>query len=365
MKKYIFKSENFLDFLSSLFVIFVGLLIGFVILLISNSSAAPNAFLTILTFGYTSMRNMGDVLLLATPIILTGLSVAFSFKTGLFNIGASGQFTVGAFLAIYIGINATDIPSGLRIILSILVAAIGGALWGAIPGFLKAYRNVHEVISCIMTNYIAMFLVNYLIITNILDTGRGTSLPVPASSNLPTWGLEHIFRDNLRASHVNIGFFIAIVIAIVLYIVLEKTVFGYELKAGGFNKNAADYAGISGNKNMVLSMMISGSIAGIAGALNYLAGTGLSMSIVDNLSMEGFTGISVAFLGLNHPVGIIFSGIFVSSLFLGGARTQIFGFSVEIVEIVMSVIIYFCSFVFLVKTFLSKNFKKSEKEEVL
>ena len=353
--------SGFLNFLSSILVIIVGLLIGLIVLLISDASQALPAFRTILTFGASSWRNVGDVLLFATPIILTGLSVAFAFRTGLFNIGATGQFTFGGFVAVFIGVEFTFLPPALRILTAILAAAIVGAIWGAIPGLLKAYRNVHEVISCIMTNYIGMFFVNYMIITFIFDQGRGTSTRLPSDSNLPTLGFENIFREPLgagfRSSHVNAGIIIAIVIAIIVWIILEKTTFGYELKACGFNKDAAKYAGINQNRNIVFSMMISGALAGIGGALNFMSGTGLSMSIVDALAAEGFTGISVAFLGLNHPIGIIFSGVFVSYIFLGGARIQPFGFSTELIEIVISVIIYFCAFVFLVKTFLSDKLK--------
>ena len=359
--------NGMLSFLSSIMVIVAGLLIGFIILLISDSEQAIPAFMTILTFGATSMRNVGDVLLLATPIILTGLSVAFAFRTGLFNIGASGQFTFGAFVAIYISVEFTFLPPPIRILTSILAAAVTGALWAAIPGMLKAYRNVHEVISCIMTNYVAMFFVNFMIISFIFDQGRGTSLPLPADSNLPSMGLEHIFREpfgaTYRSSHVNIGIVIAILIAILIYIILEKTTFGYELKACGFNKDAAKYAGINEKRNIITSMMFCGALAGIGGALNYMNGTGLAMSIIDSLATEGFTGISVAFLGLNHPIGIIFSGIFVSYIYLGGARMQVFGFSLELVEVVISVIIYFCAFVFLVKSFLGKTIMAKFRKE--
>jgi len=357
------KKDGMYDFFSSALVVVVGLLIGFIILLISNSEQAWPAFSTILTFGFSSMRNVGDVLFLAAPIILTGLSVAFAFKTGLFNIGASGQFTMGAFIAVYIGVELTSLPPVLRILLAVVAAAIFGALWGAIPGLLKAYRNVHEVISSIMTNYIGMFLVNFLIINSIFDQGRGTSTRLPDSSALPSLGLENIFTDGARVSNINIGIFIAILVAILIYIILEKTTFGYELKACGFNKDAAKYAGINDKRNIVFSMMISGSLAGLAGAVNYMVGTGLSMSTVDALAPEGFMGISVAFLGLSNPLAIIFSGTLVSYLFLGGARTQAFGFSIEIVEMVISIIIYFCAFVFLVKTFLLSKTKKPELTE--
>ena len=355
------KKDGLFNFLSSALVVIVGLLIGFIILLISNSDQAVAAFVTILTFGVGSMRNVGDVLLLATPIILTGLSVAFAFKTGLFNIGASGQFTIGGFVAIFIGVQFTFIPAPLRILLAVVLATLFGALWGAIPGILKAYCNVHEVISSIMTNYIGMFLVNFLIINSIFDQGRGTTTRLPEDSNLPTLGLGYIFRDQMRASHINIGIIIAILVAILIYIILEKTTFGYELKACGFNKDAAKYAGINENKNIVLSMMISGALAGLAGAFNYMGGTGLSMSMVDALAPEGFTGISVAFLGLSHPIAIIFSGTLVSYLYLGGARMQVFGFSIEIIEMVISIIIYFCAFVFLVKSFLLSKYERQSK----
>jgi len=354
--------SGIMNFLSSVLVLVAGLAIGFIILLISDASQAVGAFRTILTFGVGSMRNIGDVLLMATPIILTGLSVAFAFKTGLFNIGATGQFTMGAFVAIYIGVEFTFLPPWIRIISSILAAALAGALWGAIPGLLKAYRNVHEVISCIMTNYIAMFLVNFMIMNSIFDRNRGTTLPLPTDSNLPTLGFQNIFTDGIRSSRVNAGIIIAIVIAIVVYIILEKTTFGYELKACGFNRDAAKYAGINENRNIVSSLMICGALAGIGGALAFMNDTGLSMSTIDMLAQEGFTGISVAFLGMNHPIGIIFSGILISYLQLGGARMQPFGFSIEIIEVVISVIIYFCAFVFLVKSALENKifrFKKS------
>ena len=349
---------KWLNLLSAIVVLITGLIIGLIVLLVSNVNQAFPAFNTILTFGFSSLRQMGNVLLHATPIILTGLSVAFAFKTGLFNIGATGQFTLGGFVAIFLGVNLEFLPPPLRIIVAITAAAAAGALWGAIPGLLKAFRNVHEVISCIMMNYIGMFFVNFLIINFLFDIHHATSTRVPSSSALPTFGLQNFFRDNIRSSDINIGIVIAILIAVLVYVILEKTTFGYELKACGFNKDAAEYAGISQNRNIVFSLMISGALAGIGGALFFLNDTGLRLGTIDALRMEGFTGISVAFLGLNHPIGIIFSGILVSYLLLGGSQLQRFGFSIEIVEIVISVIIYFCAFVFLVKNFLAKGIAK-------
>jgi len=354
-----------LSILSTLIVILAGLAIGLIVLLASSPEQAFPAFWTMISFGGRTMRNVGDVLLGATPIILTGLSVTFAFKTGLFNIGAAGQFAFGGFVAIYISVVFTFLPPPLRIICSILGAAIAGGLWGAIPGLLKAYRNVHEVITSIMTNYIAMYLLSFTIQNTIFDLGRTTTQLPPDDSNLPALGLDLIFREPLgtgyRSSSVNVGILIAIAIAIVVYIILDKTKFGYELKACGFNKDAAKYAGINENKNIVRSMMICGAIAGIGGALNYMNGTGQSMTAMPVLLKEGFTGISVAFLGLTNPIGVIFSGIFVSYIFLGGARMQPFGFSLELVDMVISVIIYFCAFVLLVKNSIGKFlFKRKE-----
>jgi len=355
--------NSIMSFLSSVFVLIIGLLLGFVILLISDHSQAVPAFVRMLTSGFESMRHVGDVLLHATPIILTGLSVAFAFKTGLFNIGATGQFTIGAFVAIYVSINLTALPTTPRMIVAILAAATAGALWGAIPGLLKTYRNVHEVISCIMTNYIAMFLVSYLVLNHMFNPGQGRSYPTPAEVRLPTWGLDAIFRYGARPSQVGAGIIIAIIIAIAIYVILEKTTLGYELKACGFNKDAANYAGINQNRNIVFSMMICGALAGIGGALTYMDGRGLTLDIVDSLLQYGFTGISVAFLGLNHPIGIIFSGTLISFLTQGGARMQAFGFSAEFVDIVIAIIIYFCAFVFLVKTFVGKSVGKLFKDK--
>jgi len=349
-----------LSLLSTLIVIIAGLAIGLIVLFASDPEQALPAFWTMISFGARTMRNVGDVLLGATPIILTGLSVTFAYKTGLFNIGAAGQFAVGGFVAIYIAVRFEFLPPWLRLICSILGAALAGGLWGAIPGLLKAYRNVHEVITSIMTNYISMHLLSYIIRTTIFDMGRTTTERIPTESALPSLGLDYIFKEPLgegfRPSSINIGILIAVAVAILVYIILDKTTFGYELKACGFNKDAAKYAGINQNTNIVRSMMICGAIAGIGGALNYLNNTGLSMTAMPSLAMEGFTGISVAFLGLTNPIGVIFSGIFVSYLFLGGARMQPFGFSLQLVEIVISVIIYFCAFVLLVKNNLNKIF---------
>ncbi|MCL2497119.1 MAG: ABC transporter permease [Symbiobacteriaceae bacterium] len=340
------------SFISSLMAIVVGLAAGFIVMLISNSSQAVRAFWVILSSGVADMRNIGQVLYFATPIIMTGLAVGFASRTGLFNIGASGQFTVGAFLAILVSIRSLALPGPLPWILGLSAATLGGALWGLIPGVLKAWRNVNEVIAGIMTNYIGMYLVNFLITRTVYDRLRNQTLRVPPRGTIPKMGFEHIFRVGNSVSSVNGGIVIAAVTAILLYILLEKTTFGYELKACGLNRDAARYAGINENRSIILSMMISGALAGLGGGLLYLAGAGKSLDVVDVLAPEGFNGIPVALLGMNSPLGIVLAGLFIAYLTVGGFNMQLFRFAPQVIEIITAVIIYFSAFALLFKNFL-------------
>ncbi len=353
------KKRDSIGFLSSLFAIVVGLLVGLVILLISNPSQAAAGFITILTGPLThGSKGVGQVFYYATPIILTGLSVGFAFKTGLFNIGAPGQFIVGAFAAVVVGIKCGFL-GGIHWLVALLAAMIAGALWGAIPGLVKAYFNVNEVIACIMTNYIGMYMVNYLISTNksLYDKIYNYSKNVAGTANIPKMGLDVIFEG----SSVNGGFFIAVAAAAVIFILLEKTTFGYELKAAGFNKDASRYAGMNEKRNIILSMAIAGALSGIAGALLYLAGSGKHIEIADVLAGEGFTGISVALLGLSNPVGVLLAGIFIAYITAGGFYLQLLNFSTEIIDVIIAVIIYFSAFSLFVRVFISGLRRKREE----
>lgn len=230
------KKRDHLGFLSSLFAIIVGLIVGFIILLASNPSQAAAGFVTIITGPVThGVKGMGQVFYYATPIILTGLSVGFAFKTGLFNIGASGQFIVGGFAAVYVGIKGGSL-GGTQWVVALLAALIAGMIWGAVPGIFKAFFNVNEVISCIMMNYIGMYMVNFLVSTNtsLYDKIRNYSKDVVKTANVPGMGLDKLFAG----SSINGGFFISLIAVVVIYILLEKTTFGYELKAAGFNPDA-------------------------------------------------------------------------------------------------------------------------------
>ena len=355
------KKIDSIGFLSSLFAIIVGLLVGFVVLLVSNPADAGAGFVTILTGPLThGSKGVGQVFYYATPIILTGLSVGFAFKTGLFNIGASGQFIIGAFAAVVVGIKGEAL-GGAHWIVALLAAVVAGAVWGAIPGLVKAYFNVNEVIACIMTNFIGMYMVNYLVSTNksLYDKIHNYSKSVADTANIPKMGLDRIFEG----SSVNGGFFIAVIAAVVIYILLEKTTFGYELKAAGFNKDASKYAGMNEKRNIVLSMAIAGALSGMAGALLYLAGSGKHIEILDSLAGEGFTGISVALLGLSNPIGVLLAGIFIAYITAGGFYLQLLNFSTEIIDIIIAVIIYFSAFSLFVRVFITKMKKRREEKQ--
>jgi general nucleoside transport system permease protein len=350
------KRKNMVGLVSSVFAILVGLLFGFIVLLLSNPSQAIPGFFTILTGSFThGLKGVGQVFYYATPIILTGLSVGFAFKTGLFNIGTPGQFIVGAFAAIIVGIRG-DFLGSAQWIVAVLASMIAGALWALIPGAFNAYFNVNVVIACIMMNYIGMYFVNFSVKGNkaLFDTLRNQSLPISKTAQIPKMGLNVIFPD----SSINGGFFIAVLAVIIIHFLLNRTTFGFELKAAGFNRDASKYAGMNEKRNIILSMMIAGALAGLAGGLLYLAGSGKHIEVVDVLASEGFTGISVALLGLSNPIGILLAGLFIAYITAGGFYLQLFEFSTEIIDIIVAVIIYFSAFALIIKTFMERFDKK-------
>lgn len=356
----IFKTEGGLNFTSAVMAIIIGLLFGLIILLVSNPAEAFPGFFSILAGGFADGGNkIGQVFYYATPIILTGLSVGFAFKTGLFNIGASGQFTCGAFAAIYIGVRWTFLPSGLHWIVALIGAALAGALWGMVPGILKALANVNEVIASIMMNYIGMYLVNMLIVSTVYDKIKNQSQAVERSAMIPKAGLDKLFGS----SNLNLGIIIAVLLVFLIGMVLNKTIFGYELKACGLSQEASKYAGINAKRNIVLSMTIAGALSGIGGGLLYLAGSGKYLQVLDVLAPQGFSGISVALLGMSNPVGILFAGMFIAHITVGGENIQLYSFVPEVIDIIISAIIYCGAFALLFKSILNRWFsKKAEKE---
>lgn len=361
-KKGLFQREGMISFSSSILAIICGLLFGLVILLLSNPSQASGGFMMILQGGFTDgIQGIGQMFYYATPIIMTGLSVGFAFQTGLFNIGAAGQFTIGAFVAVLIGVKCTFLPAGIHCLVAIAGAALAGALWGMIPGLLKAFRNVNEVISSIMMNYIGMYLVNLLIQKLIYDHVKNQSMAVASTANLPKAGLDKIFPN----TDINVGIIIAIVFVILVYIILNRTTFGYELKACGKNQNASKYAGINAKRNIVLSMVISGALAGIGGSLLYLANSGKYLQVLDIIAPEGFSGISVALLGMSNPIGILFAGLFIGHLTVGGYNMQLFDFAPEVIDMIIAAIIYCGALSLLFKGLISKIQFRKEKDKAV
>jgi len=356
------QNPSVIGVLASLLSILVGLVLGFALLLILNPAAAPKGMAAMLTTGLGSMDKFGKVLYQAAPLMLCGLSVGFAFKTGLFNIGAPGQYTIGMFLALVCGIQLQ-----LPWYVCLLAAGLGGAIWGVFPGLFKAYFNVNEVITAIMFNWIGMYLVNLLCanMPMMLASAWGASNSdrtanlnnANPSAVIPKGGLDALFGNS---SWINISVFISIAVAIVVWIVLQKTTFGYELKACGLNRDASQYAGINAKRNIVLSMVIAGALSGLGGGIYYLAGTVQYVTVKTILPM-GFNGIPVALLASSNPIGTIFSALFISYIQVGGAAMQP-EFSSETTDIVISVIIYLAAFALLMRGVIAKAMQ-SRKEK--
>ena len=355
---------------ASLLAIVAGLLAGFVILLISNPQNALRGLGTILIGGWNNgMKGVGQVLYFATPIIMTGLSVGFAFKTGMFNIGASGQLMVGGFVSIYVGVTWTFLPGALHWIVALLMGMLAGMVWGMIVGIFKALLNVHEVISSIMLNYIGMYGVNYLVKnSHLFDALRNQTVNVANNAVIPKAGLDNIFymlKGRFHdASSVNAGILIAIGFALLIYILLGRTTFGYELKACGFNRHASRYAGISENRAIITSMAIAGGLAGVAGALMYLApASGMHIHVAEVLAAQGFNGIAVALLGMSNPIGIIFTGLFIAHITVGGSYLQSLKYMKEIIDVIIGLIIYFSAFSLLVRDLMARVARRGRERD--
>jgi simple sugar transport system permease protein len=317
----------------SLIAVAIGLLSGLVIMFIFSPIDAFPALFTLILGGFNGgIDGIGDMLYAAAPIIFTGLSVAFAFKTGLFNIGASGQMMVGAYVAVHIGVLATPGAFPLWII-ALLAGALAGAIWGLVPGLLKAIANVNEVVTSIMMNYIAGYLVIYLINTYILSLGDSASRVIQNAARIPV--LDFIFPG----SSANLGIVLALGFVIIIHIILHKTILGFQLRASGFSFDGSKYAGMNTKTNIVIAMTISGLLAGIAGATAFLV-AGKQIPARFNIFTEGFDGISVALLGLGEPIGALFAGLFLSNLREGGFYMQLYPFVPQIIDMVISVIIY-------------------------
>ena len=365
MKK-ILRSPAVQSLLASLLCIVVGMLVGYIVLLFINPEGAGEAILTVIKnyFYYPSkpavMKYLGNTLVKTAPLLMCGLSVLFAYKAGLFNIGAAGQYVAGAGAALYLAL-ALHMPWYV----CLLAAMVAGALLGAVSGLLKSYFNVNEVISCIMLNWISLYCVNMLL-TRVKESTSPYTLTL-ASTNpgalLPSMGLGALFSKN---AYVTIALPLSVLVAVLIWVVLEKTRFGYELRATGNNKNAAKYCGMNQNRNTVLTMMIAGAIAGMGAAMLYLTGFEQWQCSQSSVPAMGFNGISAAFLGGLNPIGTIFSSYFIQHITNGGAYVDKSLYCAQISDLISSLIIYLCGFVaffkFYMNTILSKREAKRQAE---
>jgi len=409
-EKTFFQRDGMKTILASLLSIVIGMLAGIIIIVIvgltNGSIASSNIWDAIrlvmfgvfnkgrdavngaLTFGFNPAY-FGNMLFRAMPLILTGLSVAVAYKTGLFNIGAPGQYLAGICTTLFIALSVptSSVAPWIVWILAFLGGMIAGALWGCIPGLLKALLNINEVIACIMTNWLAASLVTWAfdvsslknvlegtktgyiyktstiindVVVNGTKTVAGVNIPEGAEVlatrggvATPKFGLDALFPG----SQVNGGILIAILLAIVFYIVMEKTTLGYQLKACGSNRHAAKYAGIMDKRNIILSMALAGSLAGAAGSLYALSGnTEFFWTTYQSLPAVGFTGIAVALLAVNNPIGVIFSGIFMSFLNINGQQlTNLTAYNEYITDVIVAVIVYLAAFMLIIKMWISKK----------
>ena len=330
-----------------------------------------------LTWGFNS-QSLGNMLFRATPLIMTGLSVALANKTGLFNIGAPGQYLMGtmASLMIALSIPSGSLPGWLIWLLAFFGAMLAGALWGAIPGMLKAFLNINEVLACIMTNWLAANVVTWAFdVSNFKNMVEGTKTGYVYKTTYGltqvdgVWtyvdgngiatakmGLDKIFPG----SQVNGGILIAIIFAILVSILLNKTTLGYELKACGSNRHAARYAGINDKRNIVLSMAIAGALAATGASLYCLSGnTEFFWTTYQSLPATGFNGIPVALLAVNNPVGVVFSGIFMAMLDIVGQNlTGLTAYNEYITDVIIAVIVYLSAFSLVIRSWLNGHKKK-------
>lgn len=371
--------------MASVMCILGGVLVGFVILLLLSVfiedvsvTDAVTGLATILGGPFSSgslgsaLFQFGNMLFQSTPLIMTGLSVALAFKTGLFNIGAPGQYLMGAMstLLVSLSIPTDKVPAWVVWLLAFAAGILSGILWGCIPGLFKAMLGVNEVIVCIMSNWIAANVVSWVFYStgeryiNVAETKMNfIRKTVTNGVTTPTLGLDRLFSNGDIRSYMDIGIFIAIAFAVVAYIVINKTTFGFELRACGFNRNAAKYAGMNERRNIVLSMAIAGGLAAAGASLWCLNGhQDFGWNTYLSLPADGFNGIPVALLASNNPIGVIFSSIFLRYISAGGSNLSAqTPFNEYVSELIVAMIIYFSGFSKFTKEFFAARAAKSKK----
>ena len=365
MKKNILKNNGVQSLLASLVCVILGLLIGYIVLLFINPDGAGEAITDViknfLTYSKpeTQVKYLGNTLVKTAPLLMCSLSILFAYKVGLFNIGAAGQYCIGVALSLY-----AALAWGWSWLPCMLLAMLGGALLGAISGLLKSYCNVNEVISGIMLNWIVLYLTNMLLTQVKEDTSPYTFVlsHKNASAILPSLGLGSLFNGN---QYVGLALPLSIVIAILVWVVLEKTRIGYELRATGNNKNAAKYCGMAEKRNIIMTLAISGMLAGLGAAMLYLTGYEQWQCSTSSVPGMGFNGIAAAFLGGLNPLGTVLASFFIQHITAGGAYVDKSMYCAQISDLISSIIIYLCGFVLFMKYAMNTAIAKREEKAAL
>ncbi|MCQ2770547.1 MAG: ABC transporter permease [Clostridia bacterium] len=359
----LFKNQSFQAIFASLLCIVIGILAGFVALLAINPTGAVKGIVDILknfmTFSrpQSQIKYLGNTLAKTAPLIMCSLSVLFCYKVGLFNIGAAGQYVLGAGASIYFAL-AFHMPWYV----CILAAMVVGAVSGAIIGVFKSYFYVNEVMSGIMLNWISLYTTN-TILANVKETASPYTRVIQrenASAIIPTLGLDKLFSDN---SNVTIALPLTIIIAVIVWFILEKTKLGFELKATGYNKHAAKYCGMAEKRNTIVTLAVGGSLAALGAAMWYLTGYEQWQCSISSIPGMGFNGIASAFLGGLNPIGAIFSSYFIQHITEGGAFVDKTMYCAQVSDLISSIIIYACGFVFFIKHMINTRIRKAEDRE--
>ena len=365
MKKNILKNDAVQSLLASLICVLLGLLIGFIVLLFINPSGAGEAILAVIknflnySKAATQAKYLGNTLVKTAPLLMCALSILFAYKVGLFNIGAAGQYCAGVALSLY-----AALAWGWGWLPCMLLAMLGGMVLGAISGLLKSYCNVNEVISGIMLNWIVLYLTNMLL-TNVKEATSPYTFVLAhknPSAILPSLGIGSLFNNN---GYVGLALPLSVLAAVAVWVVLEKTRFGYELRATGNNKNAAKYCGMAEKRNIILTLVISGALAGLGAAMLYLTGYEQWQCSTSSVPGMGFNGIAAAFLGGLNPFGTILASFFIQHITAGGAYVDKSMYCAQISDLISSLIIYLCGFVLFIKYAMNVGIRKREEKATL
>lgn len=361
-KKSLIRSESFQTLLASLVCVLGGLLVGYIALLIIEPSGAWRAITAVMKsfFNYPGklmLKYFGQTLTRTVPLLMCALSVLFAYKVGMFNIGVAGQYVAGACGCLYAALawNLSWLPC-------LLIGMVAAALLGAVCGVLKTKCNVNVVISGIMLNWITLYLTNLILGTVKSPTSpytKGLQATNP-SALLPRMGLERFFNNE---KSVTIAIPLAVIMAIIVWVVLNKTKFGYELKATGNNYNAARYAGMKEDRNIITTMLISGALAGMGAGLLFLTGIEDWETTISAVPGMGFNGIAVAFLGGLSPIGSILSAFFIQYITTGGGNVDLQVYCSQISSLISSLIIYLCAFVAFFKLFIQNRIRVNDEKK--